>query len=298
MMTRLSGERPDDELLVEYLLGTLSPEDAERIDELSIADDEIASRLQAIENDLVDTYVAGQLSGRRLERFRSFYLLSPVRRRRVDFARTLTAPGHAAVPTIQPQVHRRILPQWVLAAAALAAAVAVGYFALENRRLREQVSRADVARANGERAVEALRTDLEQERSLSAAARSELERIRAAGPSARSSIQALVLLPLRRGAGEVSTVLVQRGAAYLPLRLRLEGDAFPRYEAALRDPAGQSVWRSGPIEARRQGTDKTLMVDVPAAILRSANYTLELTGVRPNDAAEFVSSYAFRVMLE
>jgi hypothetical protein len=58
------------------------------------------------------------------------------------------------------------------------------------------------------------------------------------------------------------------------------------------------VWRSGPIEVRSEGTNKTLVVEVPVALLRSANYTLELTGSRPNAAAEFVSSYAFRVMLE
>ncbi|HJR61013.1 MAG TPA: hypothetical protein VJ813_16500 [Vicinamibacterales bacterium] len=297
-MTPASGERPDDEVLVEYLLGTLSAEEAERVDELSIADDEVASRLQAVENDLVDAYVAGRLSGRRLEQFKSFYLMSPVRQRRVDFARTLTALGHAAVPAIQPHVPRRILPQWALAAAALVAAVAVGYFALENRRLREQVSRSAAARAAGEQTAQSLRTELEQERSASAAARSEHERLRGSVPSARSSIQALVLLPLRRGAGEVPTVLVQRGTGQLPLRLRLEGDAFPRYEAALRDPAGRSVWRSGPIEARPQGTDQTLAVDVPAALLRSANYTVELAGMRRTAAAEFVTSYAFRVVVE
>ena len=316
-MTPLSDERPGDEVLIDYLLGTLSENETERLDELSVADDEVGWRLQAIENDLVDAYVAGQLSGVRLEQFRSYYLSSAVRRQRTEFARTLQSHGirgaaasagtardlshsdDVAIPTSRPPVHRRILPQWALAAAALVAAVGVGYFALDNRRLREQVRQAEAARANGEQTVQTLRTELGQQRSANAAAQAELERVRPPVPSPRSAIQALILLPLRRGTGEVPTVLVPRGTGQLPLRLRLEGDSFPRYEAVLRDSAtGQSVWRSGPLDARSGGTYSAVVVDVPVALLRSANYTLEVTGLRRNDAAEFVSSYAFRVVVE
>ena len=38
-----------------YLLGP-SEEDAERLDEASITDDEVAGRLRVVENDLVDAY--------------------------------------------------------------------------------------------------------------------------------------------------------------------------------------------------------------------------------------------------
>ena len=150
MMTRPSGERPDDEVLVDYLLGRLSTEDTERVDELSIADDDVAWRLQAVENDLVDAYVAGQLSGERLERFTSFYLTSPVRRRRVELARALRSQS---TPRAARPASLRILPHWALAAAALIATLGVAYFAVENRRLRDQVYQSDAARASGEQAL-------------------------------------------------------------------------------------------------------------------------------------------------
>lgn len=294
-MTRPSGERPDDEVLVEYLLGRLSTEDTERVDELSIADDEVAWRLQAVENDLVDAYVAGRLSGDRLERFTSFYLNSPMRRRRVELARALRSPSTRRAARPAP---RSFLPHWALAAAALIATLGVAYFAVENRRLRDQVNQSDAARATGEQALAGARSELEQERSAGEAMRTELERMRATVPAERSAIQALVLLPLRRGGGAVPTVSIARGTGHLPLRLRLEGDAFPRYEAALRDSAaGRIVWRSGPIESSAGGDDRALVVEVPAAKLQSATYTLELNGSRRN-AAEFVTSYAFRVVVE
>ena len=77
----------EDRQLVRYLLGMLSDTDAERLDEQSIVDDEIAARLRSIENDLVDAYVCGTLEGELRERFESFYLASSLRRERVKFAR-------------------------------------------------------------------------------------------------------------------------------------------------------------------------------------------------------------------
>ena len=40
---------PDDQLLVRYLVGSLPEDETERLDELSIADDQFAARLSAVE---------------------------------------------------------------------------------------------------------------------------------------------------------------------------------------------------------------------------------------------------------
>jgi hypothetical protein len=66
----------DDQTLIQYLLGSLTEAETERLDELSLADDEFATRLKAVENDLVDAYAKGELSGETLQRFSSFYLAS------------------------------------------------------------------------------------------------------------------------------------------------------------------------------------------------------------------------------
>src|SRR5215470_9307521 len=77
-----------DQQLVRYLLGQVTPDEADRIDELSVVDDDIAARLRSVEDDLVDAYVRGALSGDTLARFESYYLSSPLRRERVRFARS------------------------------------------------------------------------------------------------------------------------------------------------------------------------------------------------------------------
>jgi hypothetical protein len=88
-MARPKETGHDDHLFVRYLLGLLPEKDAERLDELSIADGDVASRLCAVENDLVDAYVRGTLAGDMLKRFESFYLASPRRHEKVMIARGL-----------------------------------------------------------------------------------------------------------------------------------------------------------------------------------------------------------------
>ena len=81
----------DEELVVQYLLGSIPEEEATRLDELAFVNDEFAERLRAVEYDLVDAYVKGELSGEVLDRFQSHYLTSPARREKVKFAESLLA---------------------------------------------------------------------------------------------------------------------------------------------------------------------------------------------------------------
>jgi hypothetical protein len=89
----------DDQFLTWYLLGALPAAVAQRLDELSIADDALAARLSAVENDLVDAYVRNELSGEELERFKSFYLSSAKRRQKVEFAAALWKSSMVPAPT-------------------------------------------------------------------------------------------------------------------------------------------------------------------------------------------------------
>src|SRR5467141_4149827 len=82
----MSEQTFDQQAVAQYLLGALPEAETERLDELSITDAEFAEALQVAEKDLVDAYVQGELNGAALERFRSYYLASPLRREKVQFA--------------------------------------------------------------------------------------------------------------------------------------------------------------------------------------------------------------------
>jgi len=88
---------PDDQELERYLLGLLSEQDEERLDQASIEDDSVASRLRLAEDDLIEGYVRRTLGQETLRRFEAYYLASVRRRERVAFAaRFLGAVDRAA----------------------------------------------------------------------------------------------------------------------------------------------------------------------------------------------------------
>lgn len=78
----------NNQVITAYLLGSLPEAETERFDELSFTDDRFADDLKTTENDLIDAYVQGELKNPMLEKFESYYLVSPVRREKVKFAQT------------------------------------------------------------------------------------------------------------------------------------------------------------------------------------------------------------------
>lgn len=77
----------NDQSLHEYLLGSLPDAETERFDEWSFTDDDFADALKSAEKDLVDAYIHDELNGAMLEKFETYYLASPVRREKVEFAK-------------------------------------------------------------------------------------------------------------------------------------------------------------------------------------------------------------------
>jgi anti-sigma factor RsiW len=103
---------PDKTQLTRYLLADSGEEfeEFEEIEELAIADSEIAWRVRDVENDLVDAYVRGTLDADTRTRFESFYLSSPRRRAKVQFARAFVRTiDTAVVPEPEPAT---IAPPW------------------------------------------------------------------------------------------------------------------------------------------------------------------------------------------
>ncbi len=83
----MNEDRFNKENIEAYLLGSLFEDEAEHFDELSFTDNDFADALKAAEADLIDRYIQGELRGATLERFESYYLASPKRREKIEFAR-------------------------------------------------------------------------------------------------------------------------------------------------------------------------------------------------------------------
>jgi hypothetical protein len=271
----------DDRLLTRYLLGSLGDEETERLDELSIADDEFASRLQAVEDDLVDAYVRGELSGEILEQFRSFYLSSGRRRAKVQFAEALFRATDLRQAATRRERSRTWLSEWALAAACLLLA-AGGLLLYQNLRLRDEVKQAQAA-------IAALRQHVQ-----TAVPPPPLEKSPPQPP--RVQTVAMFLAPQPRAASPLPTLKLPPETDQALLHLGLESDEFAGYRAGLRNPAtNQIVWRSDLLHSSTRQNRRVVSVSIPGAVFEPGNYTLELSGIIGGHRNEFVSSYTFRI---
>jgi len=326
------GPEDDRDQLVRYLLGLLPSDRAERLDEAAITDDDIAARLRVVENDLVDAYVRGDLTGETLERFESHYLLSPRRRRMVTFARGFVravdgaAPASASEPESQvasstrpadadPHVaaaprersagRGRFSPMLLALAAVLVAAC--GVLIVQAARLRTGLEAARSQTAALEQRTRSLEQQLADQKASKDAAVKELERARTASAApvgaaktAASGVEmlpaALVLLPQTRAIGPIPTLTLPAHTERVPIELRLESNDFVQYEGGLKDPAtSQVIWRSGWLFATWAPSRRLVRLAVPANLLKPQHYSLDLSGRDASGHVEVVGSYAFQV---
>jgi hypothetical protein len=285
----------DDEL-IRYLLGELSEEESERLDEQSVVDDGFADRLRMAEDDLVDAYARGQLAGDRRRRFEAFYLTSPRRRDRVSFARRFVASVEAdamRTGTARAAVRRladgRWFP-WAVAAAAVLCLATAGL--LQQARMQTALADAQQRLAASDREVAAVSGELAIQQRAAAAAQASLAQAQAALPLAAVAI---VLMPQTRGVGPVPIVAVGSASQTLPLSLGVDDPGAAPFEAELKDPrSNRIVWRSPALTPDRAITTPLVAVAVPAGPLKAQHYVIDLY-TRGQDR-RFVSSYAFEVV--
>jgi hypothetical protein len=305
----------DDEELERYVLGLLPAKATERLDEASIADDEVAARLRMVETDLVDSYVRGKLAGETLERFESHYLSSPRRRESVRVAASFVRAVDRSVTradgvTWKERIARPARLTWIMAAAALVMVVG-GVLLFEAVQPRNESTIATSGSGTIERPTPEVAQQLAGDRSGAAPVeRREPDRSSAAGsapavapgsPDGRRAVRqgiivAVVLLPPTRAVAPIPTLAVPAAADRVRFELRLESNDFPRYQVELKDPATNNVlWRSGWIPPTASADLASVSVVVPAKLLGPQHYSLDLAGRADGGGAEVIGSYTVRV---
>src|SRR5690348_8466855 len=87
--SNMPSERVDEGLLIRYLLGNLNEKEEEQVEDRAFGDPDYRKTLEAVETDLIDTYVRGGLSPAERRAFEHRFLTSPTRWTKVEFARAL-----------------------------------------------------------------------------------------------------------------------------------------------------------------------------------------------------------------
>jgi hypothetical protein len=330
----MSDPTYNSQTISEYLLGSLSEAESERLDELSIIDDEFADALSAAEKELIDSYVRRELIGNELKRFEARYLASPFRRDKVDFAKALQVLGGEKLGAFAEGTpskdrfstgkkrgwfavfnHFRApgpALQWGLAIAAILLLIAGGLLLFQNLRLRQQMSQVQARRDELQQREQQIQKQLEEQRTTNATTEQELavlrderarleEELRQSGkpqpsPGGRA-IASFILTPQLRGAGQFKTITIPAGTEQVAMQLRLEPNDYANYTVALLDQLSHQVlWRSGKIRARGVADSKSISVSFPANLLRTQTYSLQVSGASSTGKSEFMSDYPFKVV--
>ena len=113
----------------------------------------------------------------------------------------------------------------------------------------------------------------------------------------RLSIASFILAPSLRGGSRIQTVLIPARTTAVAANLELETDAYPAYRAVLRSQSDNRIlWQSGTLKSKTVGENRRLRVAFPANLLKPESYTIEVSGVPANGAAEIISDYSFRLV--
>ncbi len=301
----------DDDLLRRHLLGELPEEEAMRLEERLLLEDDLFELAEAVEADLVADAAEGGLAA--AERQALTPLAATARgRRAAALARDLSAIAREGAPVVPFPARRAtgrppMAGRWLrlaVAACLAAALAAAAWVVLEGRGLRQEIQALRPDAREIERRESELRRLDRRRRGPAAERQAALPpattgdegaalpplpppgetappRIAAEAPRAAAEASVLLSLATLRSGGAAARVALAPDTARLKLAVDLglaadEPTEYAAYTAVLRDGSGREVWRG---EGLLAGRDGVLRLTVPAASLAAGRYELAVQGL-------------------
>lgn len=302
-----------EEMIIQYLLNDLKDADEAHFEEAYLRDGSLFDQILAIEEELIEDYVRGELTEYERQRFELHYLANQARRARVEAARQLVRLCSAPAPkslagrkfSLRSQLQslwgRPLIPSFALAIALLL--VLGAFLANQVLQLRRRLGavteeRAALVRQSDElekrRSDESGRQTEEQTRNIADRrdqAKRETRQVRRAG----ARIALLMLLPSTREIGRPNEVSISPQTTLVEIRIPLESN-HDRYRASVQTAEGNKViWSEEGIRPRRKGNNLYVLARVPVDRFRESGeneFRLSLTGSAPNEIPDL---YFFQV---
>jgi hypothetical protein len=282
--------------MAQYLLGQLSEQEQVELERQYLMDDALFEELLAIEDELRDTYVRGELSRADRQAFEQRLLILPRQKEKQEFARTLRQYLVQAGTPAGPLAHRvakwkpllRILgaqPRKVLipALSTTLVVLVVGSWWLVRRSMQSSRNApATVSTANG------LPGQTPEPQPKASIPSTE--------PEARTV--AFVLTPglIRGGVEESRPLVIPAGVSRVRLEARVDvGGDYSNYEAVLQTAEGKRIWTEGNLNSQTFPGGKRVFLDLSSSLLPPGDYILTLQGLTVAGHPETVAEYAFRV---
>ncbi len=304
------GEFQDDSLLVRYILGKASPEECRELEAEYPGNAELFEEMVAAENDLIDAYVGGQLSGTDRVRFEKHFLVTSERRQRVEFAEALLDQIAAEDAGIEKKTKglRAFLPaalnrwptrmQFGLAALLLAMVAWSSWVTTQNTHLRREIDKLRTSAAELQGKERELQQQLEalSRKDKPGREHDEQEQVATTHPAGPSSLAVLILhAEIPRSSGTQNILVLSSGTRLVRLRMEMEERENLSFGASLENANGGIILQRENLTVRVKQHGTTVDLPLPAKILKIGDYVVNLTATLPTGTTETVNSYTLHV---
>jgi hypothetical protein len=274
----LKSDTQSNEAIRDYLLGLTASEDAVQVEERLLTDDKFYQELLIVEDELVDEYVADQLTDSEIQSFESHFLNTSERREKLRFARNLkkyvaravaeTAAGIAAMQrgSEPPPVRALPTPQKATIWSWLGTRPIVSY----------SLAAAAVL-------VLAFATVL------------IVRNLKPSQPGT-GKVLAVELMPgLSRGDEGIKSISITADTTTVELQLRIPNDLdYQAYRAIVQASDGREIARQDNLR-RDSALKDRINYFIRADLLTAGDYNLKLSGLNKQGEYEDVGRYSFRV---
>jgi len=317
----------DAEACERYLLGELPEVEREQFEEAYFADDELFERFLAVKDELLDNFARGELAEEKRLRFEKHFSATAPRQRKVDetkdFIGAITAVStketfDEPIPvTTQKSSWRQTLSNFLNSrafawqtAVAVFLVIALGGIWILLRRSQPIDEQAvhqptppstNIQAANennntgapGSTPANVNQMPVNQNISPTPTPQMPLDR-----PPKISSAQmaSVLLLPIAsRDISEANTLRLDSGTQTARIGVVFKDDNYRSFSATITTLEGGTVWQQKNLRANATGTNKSVTLQFPSAVLRGQDYIVTLKGQNASGQTETINEYYFRV---
>jgi len=262
----MSDDGTSGDVIRRYALGALSGAQLEEAETRLLTDDDFADDLDAIEAELADEYVAGELTASEHAQFAERLRRSATLRERVAAAHILADAGARHRPTARANAFGR----WLLAAAAGAVIMAGGFWMTRSTPVVPPAGGNAPAPVPTPPAVTT--------------------------PDPRPAPVATIVLfgAVVRDETTVPAFVVRDTSGQVRIEIHLDaGDDYPSYDVAIETGSGRIVTARQAMSAAKDAGGPVVIVEVPAEQLPPGRYAARISGRRASTAT-LIALYPFR----
>ncbi|HEX7316656.1 MAG TPA: hypothetical protein VF297_22330 [Pyrinomonadaceae bacterium] len=283
----MNDSHQEEGRLRQFLLGKVSEEERQRVEERLMVDPEYREIVLAAQDELIEEYAEGSLSEDERRRVEALILSTPEQRQKLRTSlliKKYVADGAAAhSPLADEEIERgaqrrtgtpRRWRPYAYGAVAAMLLLAFGLLVL-----RSGWFRGPDEESKRRRAVE-----------------SELAQLNDARASGAQPAYSVPLAPVFvRDLKAAPKVSPPAGASAVELRLLLMGGEYDSYRAVIRRLDGPAGYNVANLRAAAVPGGRAILLKVPARLLTRGDYQVTLSGVGANDKVEEVGEYNFHV---